>query len=155
MSVEERLSELGIELPAPPQPIAIYRPAVRSGNMVYVSGQVAAGADGIIHPGTLGDGVSVEQGREAARGATINALAAANGLLGGLEGVKVVRLVGYVASTPDFHDQPAVIDGASELLRDVLGEEAGVGARLALGVTSLPERSPVEIELILEIGEAS
>jgi len=155
MSVEERLSELGIELPAPPQPIAIYRPAVRSGNMVYVSGQVAAGADGIIHPGTLGDGVSVEQGREAARGATINALAAANGLLGGLEGVKVVRLVGYVASTPDFHDQPAVIDGASELLRDVLGEEAGVGARLALGVTSLPVRSPVEIELILEIGEAS
>lgn len=155
MSVEERLSELGIELPAPPQPIAIYRPAVRSGNMVYVSGQVAADADGIIHPGTLGDGVSVEQGREAARGATINALAAANGLLRGLEGVKVVRLVGYVASTPDFHDQPAVIDGASELLRDVLGEEAGVGARLALGVTSLPVRSPVEIELILEIGEAS
>jgi enamine deaminase RidA (YjgF/YER057c/UK114 family) len=155
MSVEERLSELGIELPAPPQPIAIYRPAVRSGNMVYVSGQVAAGADGIIHPGTLGDGVSVEQGREAARGAAINALAAANGLLGGLEGVKVVRLVGYVASTPDFHDQPAVIDGASELLRDVLGEEAGFGARLALGVTSLPVRSPVEIELILEIGETS
>ncbi len=67
----------------------------------------------------------------------------------------MVRLVGYVASTPDFHDQPAVIDGASELLRDVLGEEAGVGARLALGVTSLPVRSPVEIELILEIGEAS
>ena len=155
MSVEERLSELGIELPSSPKPIAIYRPAVQSGNMVYVSGQVAVGAGGIIHPGTLGDSVSVEQGREAARGATINALAAASGLLGGLEGMKVVRLVGYVASTPDFHDQPAVIDGASELLRDVLGEEAGVGARLALGVTSLPVRSPVEIELILEIGEAS
>ena len=149
MSVEERLSELGIDLPSPPTPIAIYRPAVQSGNMVYVSGQLAAGADGIVHPGTLGDTVSVEQGKEAARVATINALAAANGLLGGLDGVKVVRLVGYVASTPDFHDQPAVIDGASELLRDILGEDAGVGARLALGVTSLPVKSPVEIELIL------
>ncbi len=152
MSVEERLNELGIELPAPRQPLAVYRPAVQSGNLVYVSGQVAAGADGIVHPGTLGDTVSVDQGREAARVATINALAAANALLGGLEGVRVVRLVGYVASTPDFHDQPAVIDGASELLRDILGEDAGVGSRLALGVTSLPVRSPVELELILETG---
>lgn len=152
MSVEERLNELGIELPAPPQPLAVYRPAVQSGNLVYVSGQVAAGADGIVHPGTLGDTVTVDEGREAARVATINALAAANALLGGLEGVRVVRLVGYVASTPDFHDQPAVIDGASELLRDILGEDAGVGSRLALGVTSLPVRSPVELELILETG---
>lgn len=155
MSVEERLNELGIELPAPPQPLAVYRPAVQSGNLVYVSGQVAAGADGIVHPGTLGDTVTVDEGREAARVATINALAAANALLGGLEGVRVVRLVGYVASTPDFHDQPAVIDGASELLRDILGEDAGVGSRLALGVTSLPVRSPVELELILETGGES
>lgn len=155
MSVEERLNELGIELPAPRQPLAVYRPAVQSGNLVYVSGQVAAGADGIVHPGTLGDTVSVDEGREAARVATINALAAANALLGGLEGVRVVRLVGYVASTPDFHDQPAVIDGASELLRDILGEDAGVGSRLALGVTSLPVRSPVELELILETGGES
>ena len=155
MSVEERLNELGIELPAPRQPLAVYRPAVRSGNLVYVSGQVAAGADGIVHPGTLGDTVSIDEGREAARVATINALAAANALLGGLEGVRVVRLVGYVASTPDFHDQPAVIDGASELLRDILGEDAGVGSRLALGVTSLPVRSPVELELILETGGES
>lgn len=155
MSVEERLKELGIELPAPRQPLAVYRPAVQSGNLVYVSGQVAAGADGIVHPGTLGDTVSIDEGREAARVATINALAAANALLGGLEGVRVVRLVGYVASTPDFHDQPAVIDGASELLRDILGEDAGVGSRLALGVTSLPVRSPVELELILETGGES
>lgn len=155
MSVKERLSELGIELPAPRQPLAIYRPAVQTGNLVYVSGQVAAGADGIVHPGTLGDTVSVEQGREAARVATINALAAANALLGGLEGVRVVRLVGYVASTSDFNDQPAVIDGASELLRDILGEDAGVGSRLALGVTSLPAQSPVEIELMLETGGGS
>ena len=108
-----------------------------------------------MHPGTLGDTVSIDEGREAARVATINALAAANALLGGLEGVRVVRLVGYVASTPDFHDQPAVIDGASELLRDILGEDAGVGSRLALGVTSLPVRSPVELELILETGGES
>ncbi len=155
MSVEERLNELGIELPAPMQPLAIYRPAVRTGKLVYISGQVAADADGIVHPGTLGGNVSVDEGREAARVATINALAAANGLLGGLEGVSVVRLVGYVASTPDFHDQPAVIDGASELLREILGEDAGVGSRLALGVTALPAQSAVELELILEAGEGA
>ena len=104
---------------------------------------------------TLGDGVSIEQGQEAARVAVINSLAAANALVGNLEGLRVVRLVGYVASTSDFYDQPAVINGASELLRDVLGEDDGVGTRLALGVTALPSNSPVEIELIFETTEGA
>ncbi len=124
---------------------------MRSGHLVYVSGQIASRDGEVVHPGRLGAGVTVEQGQEAARAAVINALAAAHELLGGLEDARVVRLVGYVDSAPDFHDQPAVIDGASELLRDLFGEDAGVGTRLALGVTALPANSPVELELILEV----
>jgi enamine deaminase RidA (YjgF/YER057c/UK114 family) len=151
MSVADRLNELGITLPSAPAPAAIYRPAVRSGNYVYISGQVASRDGAIVHPGRLGDGVTIEQGQDAARAAAINALAAANELLGSLDGVRVLRLAGYVACTPEFTNQPMVMNGASELLRDVLGEEAGVGARVALGVTALPAGSPVELELILEV----
>ncbi len=152
MTVASRLAELGITLPEGVTPLALYRPAVRAGDLIYVSGQLAIRDGQTLHPGRLGDDVSVEQGQEAARIAAINALAVANDLLPALDGVRVVRLVGYVACTPDFHDQPAVINGASELLRDVLGEQAGVGARLALGVTALPAGSPVEIELTIEPG---
>ena len=153
MSVADRLAELGVELPEARPPLGVYRPAVRAGNLVYVSGQVASREGEIVYPGRLGDGVTAEQGQEAARAAAINALAATNGLLGSLDGLRVVRVVGYVACSPDFHDQPAVINGASELLRDVFGEERGVGSRLALGVAALPARSPVELELILELPE--
>jgi len=152
VTVADNLAELGLELPSAAAPMAMYRPAVRSGRLVYVSGQVAIRDGAIVHPGRLGESVEVEQGQEAARVCAINALAAANELLGDLEQVRVIRAVGYVASTPTFTDQPAVINGASELLRDVLGEERGVGTRLALGVTSLPANSPVELELILETG---
>ncbi len=152
MTVADRLTELGIELPDAAAPMALYRPAVRTGNLVYVSGQVAIRDGAIVHPGRLGADLEVAQGVEAARVCAINALAAANELIGDLEQVRVIRAVGYVASTPEFTDQPAVINGASELLRDVLGEERGVGSRLALGVTSLPANSPVELELILETG---
>ena len=150
MTVADNLAELGFELPSAAAPMAVYRPAVRSGRLVYVSGQVAIRDGAIVHPGRLGETVEVEQGQEAARVCAINALAAANELLGDLEQVRVIRTVGYVASTPAFTDQPAVINGASELLRDVLGEERGVGTRLALGVTSLLANSPVVLELILE-----
>ena len=149
MSVEERLTELGITLPNP-SALALYRPAVRSRDLVYVSGQVAMRDGAVVHPGKLGAGVSVEQGREAARVCAINALGAAQALLGSLEGVRVIRAVGYVASAPGFTDQPQVVNAASELLRDLFGDEQGVGARLALGVASLPADSPVELELILE-----
>jgi enamine deaminase RidA (YjgF/YER057c/UK114 family) len=151
MSIEARLAELGIELPAPATPLAIYRPAVRSGPYVFVSGQLATRDGNVVHPGHLGVEVTVEQGHEAARVAVINALAAARGLLGSLEGLRVVRLVGYVASAPDFEQHPAVVNGASELLRDVFGEDAGVGVRLAFGVAALPARSPVEIEVLFEV----
>jgi enamine deaminase RidA (YjgF/YER057c/UK114 family) len=151
VGVQERLDELGITLPVVTPPLAVYRPASRAGNLVFVSGQVALREGQMVHPGRLGDDVSIEQGYEAARVCAINALAAAQALLGTLEGIRVVRTVGYVASTPDFYDQPAVVNGASELLRDLLGEERGIGARLALGVASLPARSPVEVEVLLEV----
>lgn len=149
-SVADRLAALKITLPNP-SALALYRPAVRAGNLVFVSGQVAMRDGAIVHPGHAGDNVTTEQAAEAARVCTINALGAAHALLGSLEGVRVVRAVGYVASAPGFTDQPAVVNGASELLRDVLGEERGVGARLALGVAALPVNSPVELELILEV----
>ena len=148
-TVEQRLAPLGYTLPAPSTPFGVYRAAVRSGELIYVSGQVAVRDGRIVHPGRLGVNVSVEQGQEAARVATLNALAAAS-VLAPLEELRVVRLVGHVASAPTFTQQPAVIDGASELLRDALGERQGVGARLAIGVAALPAESPVELELIFE-----
>ena len=150
-SVADRLKELGIELPPVPQPLAIYRPAVRSGNYVYVSGQLPTVGGKILTPGRLGVDVTVEQAKEAARVAATNALAAANTLLGSLEGCRVIRTVGMVACAPEFIDHPAVVNGASELFRDVFGEERGIGVRLAYGIASLPLNSPVEVELLLEI----
>ncbi|MEX2228251.1 MAG: RidA family protein [Dehalococcoidia bacterium] len=149
-SVADRLSAMGITLPSP-SPLALYRPAVRTGNLVFVSGQVAIRDGAVVHPGRAGEDVTTAEAAEAARVCAINALGAAHALLGSLEGVRVVRAVGYVASAPAFVDQPAVVNGASELLRDVLGEERGVGSRLALGVAALPVNSPVEFELILEV----
>ncbi len=151
MSVADRLQELGIALPSVTPPMAVYRPAVRSGNLVIVSGQVAMQDGKLLHPGKLGAEVTVEQGYEAARACAVNALAAAHSLLGSLEGVRVLRTIGYVASTPDFLQHPAVVNGASELFRDVLGEENGIGARCAFGVAALPADSPVEVEVMLEV----
>lgn len=151
MSIAERLAELGIELPQVRAPLALYRPAVTSGNHVYVSGQVATRDGQIVHPGRLGVNVTTEQGQEAARVAAINALAALHAHLGTLDGIRVIRLAGYVACSADYTDQPAVMNGASELLRDVLGEADGVGTRVALGVAALPAGSPVELELVVEL----
>lgn len=151
MSVADRLQELGIELPVVTPPLAVYRPAVRSGNLVIVSGQLAIKDGALLHPGKLGGAVSIEQGYEAARACAVNGLAAVNSLLGSLEGVRVLRTIGYVASEPDFTQHPAVVNGASELFRDVLGEQDGIGARCAFGVAVLPMDSPVEVELMLEV----
>lgn len=146
-----RLRELGIELPHVPQPQAVYRPAVRAGNLVVVSGQLPLADGQVMTPGKLGVGVSVEEGYAAARQCGINVLAAVNTLLGGLDGLRVFRTVGYVASHPDFLQHPAVVNGASELFRDVLGEDAGIGARCAFGVAVLPLDSPVEVEVMFEV----
>jgi enamine deaminase RidA (YjgF/YER057c/UK114 family) len=149
MSVIDRLKELGIELPQP-SARGIYRPALMSGNIIYVSGQVAVRDGNVVHPGRLGEGVTLEQGIEAARVAAINALGAARFAFGRMDDLRLLRMVGYVACTPEFTQQPQVVDGASELVREVLGNR-GVGTRLALGVSSLPANSPVEIEMQLEI----
>lgn len=152
MTVKQRLAELGLVLPAvAPPPLAVYRPAVRSGPYLHVSGQLASRDGAIVHPGTVGVDVTVEQGQEAARVACLNALAAARDAVDSLDALRVVRLVGYVAATAAFSEHPAVVNGASELLRDVLGEQRGIGARAALGVASLPARTPVEIELLFEV----
>ena len=151
MSIADRLKELGIDLPPVPKPLAIYLPAVRTGNLVYIAGQLPTRDGAVVNPGRLGVDVTIEQAKESARVAAINALAAANTLLGSLEGCRVIRTVGMVACAPEFIDHPQVVNGASELLRDVFGEENGIGVRLAYGIATLPLNSPVEVELLLEV----
>ena len=155
MSVAQRLQELGIELPPPPPPVGMYRAALRSGNWILTSGQLPMRDGELVNPGHISGEDDIDAGREAARVATLNALAAAQAVHGSLEGLRVVRLVGYVASAPDFQAHPTVINGASELLRDLFGEDAGLGTRLAMGVAALPLGAAVEIDLILEDVEAA
>lgn len=149
MTIAERLEELDITLPEP-STAGVYRPAVRSGTQIYVAGQLAMRDGVILYPGHLGKEVSMPEGFEAARVCAINALGAVQALLGSLEDVRLIRAVGYVAATPEFSEHPAIVNGASELLREVFGEERGLGARVAFGVASLPMRSPVELELLME-----
>ncbi|MGQ0794221.1 MAG: RidA family protein [Deltaproteobacteria bacterium] len=149
--VEDRLKELGIELTLPPKPIGAYKPAVVSGNMIYVSGQLPMRAGQLLCRGKVGAEVSLEEAAEAARVAAINAIAALKAELGSLERVqRVVKVVGYVASAPGFVQQANVVNGASNLLFDVFGDR-GVHARAAVGVFELPLGAPVEVELIAEI----
>lgn len=148
-----RLRELGLELPAVAAPLAAYVPAVRSGNLVFVSGQLPTVEGKLPLTGKVGaDGISVEQARGLAQRCALNGLAAAAEVAGGLEAItRVVKVVGYVACGPDFIAHPQVINGASELLGYVFGE-AGAHARVAIGVASLPLDAPVEIEMTVEIG---
>jgi enamine deaminase RidA (YjgF/YER057c/UK114 family) len=154
MTVEERLKNLGITLPTPGRPIAAYVPAVRTGSLVFVSGQLSRVEGKILHPGRLGDDVSLEQGQEAARIAAISALAVLKSEIGALDRVRrIVRLSGYVACTPEFADLSKVIDGASTLVQEAFGD-AGQHSRVAVGVAALPLHAPVEIDLVAEIDEA-
>jgi enamine deaminase RidA (YjgF/YER057c/UK114 family) len=149
---EERLRQLGVSLPAPAAPVAAYVPCVRTGNLVYVSGQVPTADGRPTHQGRLGDEVSLDEGRAAARACAVNVLAALKAELGELAAVRrVVKLTGFVASTPDFTDHPKVVNGASELFGEVFGE-AGRHARAAVGVAALPLGVPVEVEAIVEVG---
>jgi enamine deaminase RidA (YjgF/YER057c/UK114 family) len=150
MSVVARLEELGIELPAVTKPVASYTPAVVTGNLVYTSGQLPFIDGALPETGKLGAGVSTASGADLARTCALNALAAAASVIGSLDRVtRVVKVVGFVASDPSFTGQPAVINGASEVLQQIFGD-AGVHARSAVGVAVLPLDSPVEVELILE-----
>ena len=148
---EERLRQLGVDLPTPAAPVAAYVPCVRTGDLVYVSGQVPTVEGKPTHLGHLGDDVDLEEGRAAARTCAINVLAALKAELGELSQVRrVVKVTGFVASTPDFTDHPKVVNAASELFGEVFGE-AGRHARAAVGVPALPLGVPVEVEAIVEV----
>ncbi|HIY65512.1 MAG TPA: RidA family protein [Candidatus Agrococcus pullicola] len=150
MSVAERLTELGLELPEVAAPVAAYVPAVISGNHVYVSGQLPFVDGALAATGYLGDEVTVEQGYELSRIAVLNGLAAVASVIGSLDRVtRIVKLGGFVASASGFTQQPAVINGASELLGEIFGD-IGKHARAAVGVAELPLGTPVELELIVE-----
>ncbi|WP_146588467.1 RidA family protein [Puniceibacterium confluentis] len=149
--IEDRLAELGLTLPAAPAPAANYVPFVRSGNTLYVSGQISNGPDGLI-TGKLGAGMSVEEGAAAARSCALSLLAQAKAALDGdLTRLKrVVKLTGFVNSTAEFTDQPKVINGASDTFVEILGD-AGRHARSAVSAAALPLGVAVEIEGIFEI----
>lgn len=152
-SPEKRIQELHITLPTPPVPVAKYRTAVLVGNMLYVSGHGPAKvSDKTPMTGRLGEDLKTEQGVECARAVGINILATVKKALGSLDKVKrLVKTLGMVNSTPTYLEHPKVINGFSELMAEVFGEENGVGARSAVGMGSLPGNIPVEIECIFEV----
>ena len=152
--IESRLEHLGISLPAEPVPIANYVPGVRTGNLLYLSGLgPASRPDGTTPSGKVGRDLTTEEGYEAARLTGINILARMKGELGDLDRVRrVVKLLGMVNSDPDFNQQPAVVNGCSDLLVEVFGE-IGRHARSAVGMASLPNDIPVEIEVVIEVDD--
>lgn len=151
MSFETRLTELGIQLPSPPQPVATYIPAVQAGDLLFLSGVVPFRDGKLVLAGKVGTDLTVEQGYEAARIALLNALAIVRKELGTLNRVKkVVRMVGHVASADGFVQQPAVVNGASDLLVKIF-DDAGRHARVAVGAAELPLNAPVELEIILQV----
>jgi enamine deaminase RidA (YjgF/YER057c/UK114 family) len=147
-----RLKELGLTLPNAAAPVANYVPFVRAGALLFISGQLPLGANGVdpAHRGKLGAGVSLQDGQSAARQAALNLLAQANAAVGDLSRLRAVRLGGYVNSAPDFAALPQVVNGASDLIVTVLGEN-GKHARFAVGVAQLPLDAAVEVEGIFEI----
>lgn len=148
--IADRLDELGIALPAVATPVAAYVPAVVTGNLVYTSGQLPMVAGELSTRGKVGAEVSPEEAKELTRTCVLNALAAVDAEIGSLDRItRVVKVVGFVASDPSFGGQPAVINGASELLGEIFGD-IGAHARSAVGVAALPLDAPVEIEFIFE-----
>jgi enamine deaminase RidA (YjgF/YER057c/UK114 family) len=150
-AVSDRLVELGIELPPVAAPVACYVPAVRSGQHVYTSGQLPMVAGTLVATGKVGVEVTADEAVGYARTCALNALAAIHALVGIDNVRRVVKVVGFVASSPDFTGQPGVVNGASNFLGEVFGD-AGAHARSAVGVAVLPLDAPVEIELIVEVG---
>ncbi|MGI8433537.1 MAG: RidA family protein [Nocardioidaceae bacterium] len=150
-SPEERLAELGLAVPEVAKPVAAYVPALRTGNYVYTSGQLPMREGTLMATGKVGAEITPEQAVECAQQCALNGLAAVRSLVGDLSAVvRVVKVVAFVASTPDFTGQPGVANGASELLGKVFGD-AGQHARSAVGVSVLPLDAPVEVELIVEV----
>ncbi|MFB8276715.1 RidA family protein [Nocardia colli] len=147
---ESNLAKLGVTLPPVVAPVAAYIPAIRTGSLVYTSGQLPMADSQLTVAGKVGAEVSTEQAKEAAQLCALNALAAVHDLVGLDAVVRVVKVVGFVASAPGYNDQPIVINGASEFLGEVFGD-AGVHARSAVGVSELPKNTPVEVEIIVEV----
>jgi enamine deaminase RidA (YjgF/YER057c/UK114 family) len=148
---EIKLTNLGLKLPDIPIPLAAYIPAKQAGKLVFTAGQLPMVNGELISKGLLGQDVEIEEAKNAARVCTLNALAAIKGVIGDLDRIKqVVRVVGYVASIPTFTQQPAIVNGASELLLEIFGEK-GKHARSAVGMAVLPLNASVEIELTVEV----
>ncbi|WP_069165598.1 RidA family protein [Nocardia altamirensis] len=147
---ESNLTRLGLTLPPVAAPVAAYIPAIRTGSLVYTSGQLPFVNGELSAVGKVGAEVSTEDAKEAARLCALNALAAVHALVGLDAVVRIVKVVGFVASAPGYNDQPIVINGASEFLAEVFGD-AGVHARSAVGVSELPKNTPVEVEIIAEV----
>jgi enamine deaminase RidA (YjgF/YER057c/UK114 family) len=150
---QARLAELGLVLPPVAAPVAAYVPAVRTGSYVYTAGQLPLAEGKLLATGKVGAEISAEEAAGLARACALNGLAAAASVAGGLSAIRrIVKVTGFVASSPGFTGQPQVLNGASELLLEVLGE-AGRHARSAVGVAELPLDAPVEVELIAEVGD--
>jgi enamine deaminase RidA (YjgF/YER057c/UK114 family) len=150
-SPRARLGQLGVALPQVVAPLASYVPAVRAGNLVYTSGQLPIEGGKLAGTGKVGGEISPEQGKALARICALNALAAVGSVVDIDAVARVVKVVGFVASAPGFNGQPSVVNGASDLLAEVFGDN-GVHARSAVGVSELPLDAPVEVELIVEVG---
>ena len=153
MEIEKKMKELGLILPEAPEPVAEYIPAKKIGNLVFTSGQGPVKDGNFIHVGKVGGKVSLEEGYESAKMCAINCLAAIKSVIGSLDEIdEVVKIKGYVNSTPDFYRQPEVVNGASELIVKIFGEK-GKHTRSALGTSVLPGNIPVELEMTVKVKE--
>lgn len=147
MTADEKFDALGLELPPPPQPMGVYKPFLQIGNMVYVSGHGTLKTDGTLIMGKVGEDFNLEESKLAARQVGLAIIATLKDNLGSLDKIeRVVKVLGMVYAIPEFDKHPYVINGCSEIFRDVWGEEKGVGVRSAVGMGSLPNNIPVEIE---------
>lgn len=150
MNIDAKLSGLGLVLPPAPKPVGLYQPVVVSGKLAFLSGQISKDAGGKVLAGKVGKDLTLAEGQAAARLAALNALSIMKHLIGFEKIRRVVKMTGFVQTAPDFYEIPAVLNGASELLAEVMGE-AGTHARSAVGMASLPMNAAVEIELVLEL----
>lgn len=150
MIPEEKIIQLRLELPPAPKPAGLYQPAVVSGKLAFLSGQLSKDTDGKVLAGKVGQGLSLDEGKKAARLAALNSLAVIKNFIGFEKVARIVKMTGFVQAAPDFFEIPSVLNGASELLGEVFGEK-GTHARSAVGVASLPMNAAVEIELVLEL----
>ena len=150
MTPEEKIRQLNLQLPATPKPVGLYQPFVVTGKLAFLSGQISKDAKGKVLTGKVGKDLSLEEGQAAAQLAALNALAIMKDLIGWEKIGRVVKMTGFVQTAPDFYEIPAVLNKASELFAEVLGDR-GTHARSAVGMASLPLNAAVEIELVLEL----